>query len=142
MLLQRSRTWERRALPTGSNRPSKTFRGSPAHAASATAHIGPSPAAESGERWKRAEATPEPESAESELTVTALPWTLAPEAGAVTEPVLERAVGRLARGLKDRPVDIEEPAVIAAPYSLVADEAEFERGAAMRAMQFEEPDRS
>ncbi len=44
----------------------------------------PAPA---GERWKSAEATPEPPSAELEETVTAAPRTLAEAAGAVTEPV-------------------------------------------------------
>jgi hypothetical protein len=43
----------------------------------------PAPA---GERWKVADATPEPESAESEETAT-VPRTLALEAGAVTEPL-------------------------------------------------------
>src|SRR5439155_13843 len=60
--------------------------------------------------------------------------------GAVAEPVLQGAAGRLAGGLEDRAVDIEEPAVIAAADALVADQAELERGAAMRAMQFEETD--
>ena len=44
----------------------------------------PAPA---GERWNCAFATPEPPSAEFELTVTAAPRTLAAAAGAVTEPV-------------------------------------------------------
>ncbi len=43
----------------------------------------PAPA---GERWNWALATPEPPSAESEETVTALPVTLAEAAGAVIEP--------------------------------------------------------
>src|SRR5439155_23953852 len=60
--------------------------------------------------------------------------------GAVAEPVLQGAAGRLAGGLEDRAADIEEPAVIAAADALVADQAELERGAAMRAMQFEETD--
>ena len=44
----------------------------------------PAPA---GERWNCAFATPEPPSAEFELTVTAAPPTFALAAGAVTEPV-------------------------------------------------------
>ena len=44
----------------------------------------PAPA---GERWNCAFATPEPPSAEFELTVTALPRTFALAAGAVIEPV-------------------------------------------------------
>src|SRR5439155_9971414 len=60
--------------------------------------------------------------------------------GSVAEAVLQCAVGRFARSLEDRAVDIEEPAVIAAADALVAYQAELERGAAMRAMQFEETD--
>ncbi len=44
----------------------------------------PAPA---GLRWNWALATPEPPSAEFELTVTAFPRTLAEAAGAVSEPV-------------------------------------------------------
>ena len=40
-----------------------------------------------GERWKTADATPEPPSAEFEETVTALPRTMAAAAGAVIDPV-------------------------------------------------------
>ena len=40
-----------------------------------------------GERWNCAFATPEPPSAEFELTVTAFPVTFALAAGAVTAPV-------------------------------------------------------
>ncbi len=43
----------------------------------------PAPA---GERWNWAEATPEPASAEFELTVTAFPRTFALAAGAVIAP--------------------------------------------------------
>ena len=60
--------------------------------------------------------------------------------GAVKQPVFQRAVGRLAGGLDDRAVDVEQPAVIAAADALVADQAKFERGAAVRAMQFKEAD--
>ncbi len=55
--------------------------------------------------------------------------------GAVKQPVLQRAVGWLARRFQDRAVAIEQPAVVAAADALVADQAEFERGAAVRAMQ-------
>ena len=44
----------------------------------------PAPA---GERWKRALATPEPPSAELEVTETEAPRTFAAAAGAVTAPV-------------------------------------------------------
>jgi hypothetical protein len=57
--------------------------------------------------------------------------------GAVKEAVLQGAVCRLARRLEDRAVDVEEPAMIAAADPLFADETEFERGPAMRAVQFE-----
>ena len=40
-----------------------------------------------GRRWNSAEATPEPESAESEETATEAPRRAAPSAGAVSEPV-------------------------------------------------------
>ena len=40
-----------------------------------------------GRRWNSAESTPEPVSAESEETVTELPRSAAPSAGAVREPV-------------------------------------------------------
>ena len=40
-----------------------------------------------GERWNRAEATPDPPSAEFELTATELPRMLAAAVGAVIDPV-------------------------------------------------------
>ena len=40
-----------------------------------------------GERWKTAEAMPEPESLELEDTLTAAPETLDPDEGAVSDPV-------------------------------------------------------
>jgi hypothetical protein len=58
--------------------------------------------------------------------------------GAVEEAILQGAVRRLARRLEDRAVDVEEPAVIAAADPLIADQTKFERGPAMRAVQFEE----
>ncbi len=70
------------------------------------------------------------------------PLMLVHRIGAVEQPVLQGAVGRLARGFEDRPVAIEQPAMIAAADALVADQPEFERGPAMRAMQFEEADRA
>jgi superfamily II DNA helicase RecQ len=60
--------------------------------------------------------------------------------GAVEQPVLQRAVGRFARRFEDRAVAAEQPAVIAAANAGVADQAEFERGAAMRAMQLQKAD--
>src|SRR5947208_737456 len=62
--------------------------------------------------------------------------------GAVTQLVIQRAVSRLPRGFQDRAVDVEQPPMIAAAYPLRADEAEFERGAAMRAVQFQQTDRA
>src|SRR5207237_6109535 len=62
--------------------------------------------------------------------------------GAVPYLVLQRAVSRLARGFQDRAVDVEQPPMVAAAYPLRADEAEFERGAAMRAVQFQQTDRA
>jgi len=59
---------------------------------------------------------------------------------AVKETVLERAVSRLAGRLEDPTVDVEEPAVIAAADSVLADQTEFERGAAVWAVQFKETD--
>src|SRR5262249_29053965 len=49
---------------------------------------------------------------------------------AVTEALLQRAVRRLAGGLEQRAVDVEEPAVVAAPDAALGDEPELERGAA------------
>ena len=68
------------------------------------------------------------------------PLIFAHRVGAVAQPVLEGAVGRLARGFEDRAVGSEQPAVIAAANARLADQPEFERGAAMRAMQFQQPD--
>jgi len=62
--------------------------------------------------------------------------------GAVEQPILQPAGWRLAGGFEDRAVDIEQPAVIAAAYPLVADEPEFQRCAAVRAMQFEQAGRA
>jgi hypothetical protein len=56
------------------------------------------------------------------------------------ELVLQGAVGGLTGGFEDRTVTAEQPAVIAAADACFADEAEFERRAAMRAMQLEEAD--
>ena len=55
--------------------------------------------------------------------------------GAVPQPVLERAVGRLARRLQDLPVHVEHPAVIAAHDAAFLDDAELERCAAVRAIE-------
>src|SRR5215471_6985387 len=61
---------------------------------------------------------------------------------AMKEPILQCAVLRLSRGFEDRAVDIKEPAVITAPNALLADEAEFERCAAMRAMELQQSKRA
>jgi hypothetical protein len=65
---------------------------------------------------------------------------LAHRIGAVEQLFLQRAVGRLAWGFEDRAVAAEEPAVIAATKPLPLDQSEFERGAAMRAVQLDQPD--
>ena len=62
--------------------------------------------------------------------------------GAVEQAVLQCAVRRFAGRFEDRAVDIEQPAVIAAADPLVGNQAEFERSAAMRAMQFEKAHRA
>ena len=67
---------------------------------------------------------------------------LAHRVGAMAQPVLERAVGGLTRGFEDRAVGAEQPAVVATANALLIDQPEFERGAAMRAMQFQQPDRA
>jgi len=53
---------------------------------------------------------------------------------AVKQAVLQGAVCRLARGLKDGPVRREQPAVVAASNSLGIDQPELQGRAAMRAV--------
>jgi hypothetical protein len=60
----------------------------------------------------------------------------------MAQPVLEGAVGGLTRGFEDRAIDAKEPAVIATADALLINQPEFERGSAMRAMQFQQPDRA
>ena len=67
------------------------------------------------------------------------PAVLLHRVGAVIEPVLERAGRRLAGRLEDPPVGREQPAMIAAAEAPGLDDAVFERGAAMAAMQVEKP---
>jgi hypothetical protein len=55
----------------------------------------------------------------------------------MTQPVFQRAIGRLPRRVQNPPIDIHEPAVIAAPYPLLRDEAELQRGAAMGTVEFQ-----
>ncbi len=64
---------------------------------------------------------------------------LAHRIGAVEQPLLEPARRRFARGFEDRAVAPEQPAVIAAADARLADQPEFERCAAMRAMQLQQP---
>jgi hypothetical protein len=45
--------------------------------------------------------------------------------GAVTEPILQRAVGWLARRFQDPAVNVEQPAMIAAADAFVGDQAVF-----------------
>ena len=67
------------------------------------------------------------------------PVMLLDRVGAVIEPVLERARRRLARRLQNPAVGREQPAVIAAAQAPGLDDAVFERGPAMAAMQVEQP---
>jgi hypothetical protein len=46
--------------------------------------------------------------------------------GAVVEAILQRAVWRLSRRLEDLPVDVKEPAVIAAPKPFGGDQAKLQ----------------
>ena len=57
---------------------------------------------------------------------------------ALAEPVPERARRRLARRLEDPAVHVEHPSVIAAADAALADQAEFERGAPVRAVSLEQ----
>ena len=59
--------------------------------------------------------------------------------GAVIEPVLERARRGFARRLQNPAVGREQPTVIAAAKAAGLDDAVFERGAAMAAMEVEQP---
>jgi hypothetical protein len=61
--------------------------------------------------------------------------------GAMEKAVLQCAVGRLSRGFEDRAVNVEQPAVIAAADPLFSDQAEFQRGAPMRAVQLQQANR-
>src|SRR5262249_23336911 len=55
------------------------------------------------------------------------------------EPVFQRALHWLAWSLQDRPIHIEEPAVVAAPDTTFGDQAKLQRGAAMGTVQLEQP---
>ena len=63
------------------------------------------------------------------------PTILPHRIGAVAQSILQRAVRRFARRLEDRPVTVEEPAVIAASDALLRHQAKFQRGAAMGAVE-------
>jgi hypothetical protein len=58
--------------------------------------------------------------------------------GAVEQPIFQGAVGWLSGCIEDRPVHVEQPAVITAADPLVADEPEFQGCAAVRAVQLEQ----
>ena len=58
--------------------------------------------------------------------------------GALAEPVFQRAVGWLARGLDDGPTHVEEPAVVAAPDAPLGDQSELQRGPAVGTVQLEQ----
>src|SRR5262245_26881391 len=62
--------------------------------------------------------------------------------GAMKEAVLQSAVGGLAWRFEDCAVDVEQPAVIAASDTLLADQAELQRGAPMRTVQFQQSNRT
>lgn len=47
----------------------------------------------------------------------------------MTEPILQRTIGRLAWRFKDRAVNVEQPAVVAAADAPVGDQPVFKRGA-------------
>ena len=60
--------------------------------------------------------------------------------GAVAELVPDPAARRFARRVQDRPVHVVVPAVIAAAYATLLDEAVFERGVAVAAAEMQQPD--
>src|SRR5262245_53215759 len=66
------------------------------------------------------------------------PCVFAHRIGAMKQAVLQRTVDRLARRFEAWAVDVEQPAVIATSDTLLPDQAELERGAPMRAMQFQQ----
>src|SRR5262249_60846977 len=62
--------------------------------------------------------------------------------GAVKEAILQSAVNRLARCFEDSAVDVEQPAVIAASDTLLANQPKLKRGTPMRAIQLQQSDRT
>ena len=54
--------------------------------------------------------------------------------------VSDGALGRLAGGLEDHPVDVEQPAVVAAAEPPLRDDAELQRRAAVTAVPVQDPD--
>ena len=58
--------------------------------------------------------------------------------GSVVEPVFQRAVGRLSRGLQNFAVHIVQPAVVAASYPLLANLAELQRGASVATVKLQQ----
>jgi hypothetical protein len=50
--------------------------------------------------------------------------------------MLQGAVRRLARGVEDGPIDVKEPAVIAAPDAFLRHQTKLQRGTTMWAMEF------
>ena len=59
---------------------------------------------------------------------------------ALRDGVPDRALVRLARGLEDHPVDVEQPAVVAAADPALRDDAELERRSAVAAVPVQDPD--
>jgi hypothetical protein len=66
------------------------------------------------------------------------PFVLMGWVGALAEPVFQRAVGWLARGLDDGSIHAEEPAVVAAPDAPLGDQSEFQRSPAVGTVQLEQ----
>ena len=65
---------------------------------------------------------------------------LARRVGALRDGVPDGALGRLARGFEDHPVDVEQPSVVAAADSALRDDAELERRAAVAAVPVQNRD--
>ena len=64
---------------------------------------------------------------------------LAGRVGALRGRVPDGALGRLTGSLEDRPVDVEQPAVVAAANPALRDDAELQRRTAMAAVPVQDP---
>src|SRR5919108_813049 len=65
------------------------------------------------------------------------PLVLMSRVGPMTQPVFQRAIGRLPPCVQNPSIDFDEPGVIAAPYPLLLDEAELQRGAAVGTVELQ-----